>query len=677
MKINFMIDAINHIDLDLIEEYTKEKELLKIKNISSKKNPWLRWASLAACLCAVIALSIFTIYQIQNKANPNIPPIVDNETQNSEDLWSEEPPRIDSIHFGSYEELITAVQNSFAGYYNRESVEAQPETTKTFDEFTADLQENGVPVPYLNDEAMALPNNINGDSVITLFIEETFDLPQIFYRPSEISVTKDWYITTTFIPGDISKEIKNSSVSELIKTLDPDYPNIHNYEDQSLFKIVYEHDITLQDRTVSSMIIEFSDYSDTIVYFIYDDLLITVAGKPTDEMFSTLSFKRYTSVPEELDISAFTAPICDHGYLSAEDVANMLFFDVNFSKDSMYETVYHTEQFPHDSEFSPVPKDQYIPDISNDRYVDVYKIEQKKKDLSSDELYSLKDKILENLLPALGKNTVITDTTESNTDDQLNISYNCEPDKGDGIKYNVSFSQSTGGNVDNNIEFASNRVTLTASKEGRPINLKLNNKPLKILLEYSEDEIIASLRDEKNILFDIFDRRFNSVKVVFDYGNGTEPQVKGVSVYYYNKTQVLPDGRLGDNIMIHFNYCDDESSSITYTEYRQKCKNFYSVEARCLLNYSAQEVLREEKTILEWSPFYKTVECADLYDEFRYVGFEYKTGICGDTVRAIPFYTLYQLIGSTENGNCIFAKSYISTIELLDYRKYSNTSSNS
>ncbi len=56
MKENFAIDAINHIDNDLIEEYAKEKERLKRKRENKKRMPWVKWASLAACLCFACVL---------------------------------------------------------------------------------------------------------------------------------------------------------------------------------------------------------------------------------------------------------------------------------------------------------------------------------------------------------------------------------------------------------------------------------------------------------------------------------------------------------------------------------------------------------------------------------------------------------------------------------------------
>ncbi len=61
MKENFAIDAINHIDNDLVEEYAKEKEHLKRKRESKKRTPWIKWASVAACFALVICIGALTI----------------------------------------------------------------------------------------------------------------------------------------------------------------------------------------------------------------------------------------------------------------------------------------------------------------------------------------------------------------------------------------------------------------------------------------------------------------------------------------------------------------------------------------------------------------------------------------------------------------------------------------
>ncbi len=57
MKENFAIDAINHIDQDLVEEYAKEKEHLKRKRENKKKSLRITWGA-AACVCLIVSIVI-------------------------------------------------------------------------------------------------------------------------------------------------------------------------------------------------------------------------------------------------------------------------------------------------------------------------------------------------------------------------------------------------------------------------------------------------------------------------------------------------------------------------------------------------------------------------------------------------------------------------------------------
>ncbi len=73
MKENFAIDAINHIDYALVEEYVKEKEHLKRKRENKKRTPWIKWVSVAACFIFVVT-SIISIIGILGSGDDNILP---------------------------------------------------------------------------------------------------------------------------------------------------------------------------------------------------------------------------------------------------------------------------------------------------------------------------------------------------------------------------------------------------------------------------------------------------------------------------------------------------------------------------------------------------------------------------------------------------------------------------
>lgn len=61
---NKIIDSIGHIDNDLVEDV----DLLRQKK--RRKGPWIKWVSIAACLCLVTAVAIPTLFHHQPES-PN------------------------------------------------------------------------------------------------------------------------------------------------------------------------------------------------------------------------------------------------------------------------------------------------------------------------------------------------------------------------------------------------------------------------------------------------------------------------------------------------------------------------------------------------------------------------------------------------------------------------------
>ena len=58
MKDLILMDAISELDADLLEEHLAQKEKLKTKAKRKKKARFIKWASIAACACLVIGVSM-------------------------------------------------------------------------------------------------------------------------------------------------------------------------------------------------------------------------------------------------------------------------------------------------------------------------------------------------------------------------------------------------------------------------------------------------------------------------------------------------------------------------------------------------------------------------------------------------------------------------------------------
>ncbi len=67
--------AMNGLDPRLIEKAAPSNQE---KRGRQHQTPWLKWGGIAACFCLVVAVTVFAVYQIQNRVDPNdpnVPPV--------------------------------------------------------------------------------------------------------------------------------------------------------------------------------------------------------------------------------------------------------------------------------------------------------------------------------------------------------------------------------------------------------------------------------------------------------------------------------------------------------------------------------------------------------------------------------------------------------------------------
>ena len=71
-------------------------------------------------------------------------------------------------------------------------------------------------------------------------------------------------------------------------------------------------------------------------------------------------------------------------------------------------------------------------------------------------------------------------------------------------------------------------------------------------------------------------------------------------------------------------------------------------------------------------PFCMSQQDQVSFMHYDYVGIEYKFGLfeAKDTTMGIPFYAFYKNIGTAQNGNKIYAKTYVPAIEVEGYEEY-------
>lgn len=204
----------------------------------------------------------------------------------------------------------------------------------------------------------------------------------------------------------------------------------------------------------------------------------------------------------------------------------------------------------------------------------------------------------------------------------------------------------------------------------------------------TDEEILDSLQSVKNKLCRIFGVSFTKEKVVRRYSSDSKHGVADLLVYFYNETG-HPLERYGeilsDYILIRFdniaNYDGDIVSdgvltvaSVGYRKYRTPLAESYELIA----NAGLISLKEAEELLFNGYAFggHNCPLCMDMQEEvsfegYEFMGMEYYFGEEDDgSALGIPFYTFYKEIGTSQNGNKVYAKTYVSAIPLLGYDEY-------
>ena len=221
-------------------------------------------------------------------------------------------------------------------------------------------------------------------------------------------------------------------------------------------------------------------------------------------------------------------------------------------------------------------------------------------------------------------------------------------------------------------------------KNGEQYNfppIVLDGMTLSVDQRQSDEEIIESLSEIKESLFEVFGAEFSDTKVVRNYGSYTENGVESLSIYLYNESDnpinpyvLVPHS---DYIQIYFdnvqNYSGDVVSDgvltncdVSYVEHRVDVKKSYVAEA------SVKIISLEEAEEMLYNGYvfggHSCKLCMEAQEEISFedydaVGLSYVCGE-GDDALVIPFYTFYQKIGKCKNGNFTYAKTYVSAVKV-------------
>ncbi len=317
-----------------------------------------------------------------------------------------------------------------------------------------------------------------------------------------------------------------------------------------------------------------------------------------------------------------------------------------------------------------------LPPLPTDEYVPVWRYTAATKPLDRAELEADMAAIYPRLEAMLGVKLPSL-TYDSRDSESLSADYEL------GIcRYRISAYQYSGKN-DYSTSTARMSIGIHKDSYKDTAPILIHGKPLRVDQRLTDEEILASLADIRDALFEAFGQSFDSAKVVRDYGGYNMEGVERLDIVYYNASDVPGQG---DCIQISFdnfaNWSGDmvsatylEEAGIRYTRYRVPRESTYTVEANCrLLSLAEAEALLDAGYVFggHVCPLCMAQQTPVSFDEYDAVSLIYCTGDGGTsgTALSVPFYAFYKDIGESKNGNRIFARTLVPAVEVSGLSEY-------
>lgn len=355
-------------------------------------------------------------------------------------------------------------------------------------------------------------------------------------------------------------------------------------------------------------------------------------------------------------------PVYDEPMYSAEEIADM--FPVKDGATNAYVKVYVP-----DSEYL------YISDVSNSKYISIFEYDYSDASLDSAEFTEFVDSILPNIAEQLDENIseYKIDERYANDDWHAHLSTNirCE-------NYYISVGQ------------YENKYSILINDALFDGNIILDGERVCIDQRQSDKEIIKSLKSIKQKLFEMFDVDFSDAKVVRSFNGREENGADWIEIYFYDEKEhslnSVSAPPISDYIAISFdnsfNYEGDiVSDSILTKASVNYVKSRNDIEATCKKTARAKMISLEEAEELLYKGYvfsgHTCQLCMEEQDKVDFTGYDF-VGLAyifarnekGQKTLGIPFYAFYKEIGSAENGNRIYAKTYVPAVQVSGMEEY-------
>ena len=368
-------------------------------------------------------------------------------------------------------------------------------------------------------------------------------------------------------------------------------------------------------------------------------------------------------VPMLQDNNLPDVPTWDTAQYSAEEIGNL--FGLN-TYDGVATNAYTTIYVPNS-------KYLYIGDVPNEEYIDLYQYERTNKKLSKAELQTFTDAFLPKLAESL--NATVPQYSIKENDYGYNV-LSADIDIG---PYRMWTSQND----------KRNSFGLSKLKGNRQI--VIGGEAIQIDQRLSDEEILESIQSIKNKLFGIFNVSFSDAKVVRRFGSDTEHGAERINIYFYDESahylNSIQDTPITDYVYISFDNFDNYSSDLVSDSVLKVSAVYYFKNRNNVSNTPQYEVVAHAKRIsvseaeaLLYNGYvfggHSCPLCMEAQDKVDFEGYdfvdiEYVVFGYGNKKRELmPFYAFYKNIGTSKNGNTIYAKTYVAAIEVSGYKEY-------
>jgi hypothetical protein len=220
----------------------------------------------------------------------------------------------------------------------------------------------------------------------------------------------------------------------------------------------------------------------------------------------------------------------------------------------------------------------------------------------------------------------------------------------------------------------------------------LNGHMVQINQTQTDEEIIASLSGVHQILQDIFGVKLPDVKLIRTYNEDSDYGCVAIQVYFYkedaNVMNAYTERPVSDHIELWFfnnPIFREEECSVDMLQYVDICYRDWRTEEGEMYKENAMAEmlsLQEAEALLKKGYSFGGHSCEICYPiltgvdftDYDAVSFTYYWNntafLSGETVPCVPFYVFYKHIGTAENGNQVYAQTYVPAVYVSGLEEY-------